>query len=205
MMGSMNSPAEHYRALSAQCPHPDGEAGEPASAAGGGMARPVRDLLPPCPAVLDIGCGSGEPTARYLAERGCKVTGVDSAPEMIAICQDALPQESWGVADMRNLSLGRSFDGILAWDSLFHLCQDDQRQMFPIFRSHAASRAALMFTSGPGHGESIGTFEGEPLYHASLDGAEYWVLLDENGFAVVAYTVEDPACGRLTVWLAQRR
>jgi SAM-dependent methyltransferase len=162
-------------------------------------------LLPPCPSVLDIGCGSGEPIARYLAERGCKVTGMDAAPEMIAICQDNLPQQSWGVADMRSLSLGRSFHGILAWDSFFHLCADDQRRMFSIFRSHAAPRAALMFTSGPGHGKAIGSFEGEPLYHASLDGADYRALLDENGFAVVAHMVEDPACGRHTVWLAQRR
>jgi len=133
------------------------------------------------------------------------VTGVDSAPEMIAICQDTLPQQSWGVADMRSLCLGRSFNGILAWDSFFHLCQDDQRRMFPIFRSHAAPRAALMFTSGPRHGEAIGVFEGEALYHASLDCAEYLALLDENGFVVVAHMAEDPACGRHTVWLAQRR
>ena len=106
---------------------------------------------------------------------------------------------------MRSLSLGRSFDGILAWDSFFHLCQDDQRRMFPIFRSHAAPRAVLMFTSGPSHGEAIGSFEGEPLYHASLDGADYRALLDENGFAVVEHMVEDPACGRHTVWLVQRR
>jgi len=164
-----------------------------------------RCLLSSRPAVLDIGCGSGEPIGRYLAEQGCNVTGVDSAPEMIAICMETLPQQTWGVRDMRTLSLGRTFNGILAWDSLFHLCHDDQRQMFPIFRAHAAPRAALMFTSGPGYGEVIGTFENEALYHASLDGAEYRALLDENGFAIVAYIVEDPACGCHTVWLAQRR
>lgn len=161
-------------------------------------------LLPQHPAVLDIGCGSGEPIGRYLIEQACEVTGVDSAPEMIALCAENFPQQSWRVADMRSLSLGRRFDGILAWDSFFHLCQDDQRAMFPIFRKHAAPRAALMFTSGPGDGEAIGSLEGEPLYHASLDGAEYRDLLARNGFAVVAHAVEDPACGGHTVWLAQR-
>jgi hypothetical protein len=34
------------------------------------------------------------------------------------------------------LSLQRSFDGILAWDSFFHLNHDDQRRMFPVFRAH---------------------------------------------------------------------
>jgi hypothetical protein len=100
--------------------------------------------------------------------------------------------------------LGRKFNGVIAWDSFFHLCLDDQRQMFPIFREHAAPEAALMFTSGPSHGEAIGSFEGEPLYHASLDPAEYRLLLGQNGFRVVSHIVEDPSCGRHTIWLAQR-
>lgn len=161
--------------------------------------------LPPQPSVLDIGCGSGEPMSRYLIDRGCNITGVDSAPEMIAMCRERYPRQTWHVADMRTLSLDRTFDGILAWDSFFHLCHDDQRRMFPVFRAHAASSAALMFTSGPAHGEAIGDFEGEPLYHASLDGAEYRALLDENGFAVVAHTIEDATCGGHTVWLARLR
>ena len=67
---------------------------------------------------------------------------------------------------MRKLALPRKFSGILEWDSFFHLCDGDQRQMFPVFRQHAAPKAALMFTSGPAHGEAIGSFGGEPLYHA---------------------------------------
>jgi SAM-dependent methyltransferase len=160
-------------------------------------------LLPPRPAVLDLGCGSGEPMGRYLIGRGCDLTGVDSAPAMIAMCRERLPRGAWRVGDMRTLSLGRTFDGILAWDSFFHLDHDDQRRMFPVFREHAAPRAALMFTSGPAHGEAIGTLAGEPLYHASLDPAEYRALLGGHGFEVLAHAVEDPTCGRHTVWLAR--
>jgi hypothetical protein len=104
---------------------------------------------------------------------------------------------------MRTLSLPQLFDGMLAWDSFFHLGPDDQRRMFPIFKQHAAPRAALMFTSGPAHGEAIGSYQGEPLYHASLDAAEYRALLKANGFEVVAQMTEDPECGNHTVWLAQ--
>jgi SAM-dependent methyltransferase len=155
--------------------------------------------------ILDIGCGSGEPIARYLIEHRHIVTGVDSSPEMIEICQGHFPVGDWRVADMRTLVLGRHFDGILAWDSFFHLCPDDQRGMFAIFAAHAAPKAALMFTSGPAHGEAIGDYQGEPLYHSSLDPNEYISLLDENGFDVVAHVAEDPTCGRHTIWLARRR
>jgi SAM-dependent methyltransferase len=160
-------------------------------------------LLPTGESVLDIGCGAGEPIARYLIERGCQMTGIDSSPALIGICKDRFPDQEWVIADMRGLSWDRRFDGILAWNSLFHLSPQDQRRMFPVFRRHARAKAALMFTSGRLHGEAIGTFQGEPLYHGSLDGAEYRSLLVQNGFGVVSDAVEDPDCGQHTVWLAQ--
>lgn len=155
--------------------------------------------------VLDIGCGAGEPMARYFVDAGSRVTGVDSAPSLIEIARARFPGHAWMVADMRSLDLGQCFGGILAWDSFFHLRYEDQRLMFPIFRKHAAPEAALMFTSGPSHGEAIGSFQGEALYHASLAPEEYERLLAANGFDVVDHAAEDPNCGGHTVWLARLR
>ena len=152
--------------------------------------------------VLDLGCGMGEPIARYLIDRGFRVVGVDTSPSMIALCRVRFPDSEWFVTDMRQLELGRRFDGILAWDSFFHLDMDDQRQMLPRFSAHAGPGAPLLFTSGPAEGEAIGSWCEEPLYHASLGPAEYKRLLASNGFTVRAYTPEDPACGMHTVWLA---
>lgn len=159
-------------------------------------------ILPAGGAVLDLGCGSGRPVARWLMAEGFRVTGVDAAPEMVALCRGWCPDGDWIVADMRGLALGRRFDGVLAWDSFFHLDADAQRAMFPVFRAHAAPGAALMFTSGPREGEAIGAYGGEALFHGSLGGAEYRALLAAEGFAVVAQRDEDPDCGRRTVWLA---
>jgi SAM-dependent methyltransferase len=152
--------------------------------------------------ILDIGCGSGEPVAKYLIDQGFAVEGVDSSPTLVGFCRDRFPQQSWHVADMRILALKNTYNGLLAWDSFFHLTHDAQRRMFPIFRRHSSPNAALMFTSGTSHGEAIGSYRGEPLYHASLATEEYRALLDANGFGVVAHVAEDPSCGR-TVWLAQ--
>jgi SAM-dependent methyltransferase len=104
-------------------------------------------LLPGQRCVLDIGCGSGVPIAGYLIANHCQVTGVDASTVMITMCLDRFPEQHWQVADMRTLDLDRTFDGILAWDSLFHLPRADQRSMFGIFRRHAAAGAALMFTA----------------------------------------------------------
>ena len=160
-------------------------------------------LLPRGGSVLDLGCGAGEPIARYLVAAGRAVTGVDASPTMIALCQSRFPNARWIVANMRDLSLGRRFDGILAWDSFFHLRADDQRKMFTVFHDHAAPGAALLFTSGPRAGVAMGTFHGEPLHHASLDPDDYRILLAAHGFTLVAHVAEDSACGGHTVWLAR--
>lgn len=162
-----------------------------------------RALLPPSGAVIDLGCGSAEPMAAHLIGLGHPVSGVDSSPAMIEACRARFPAQDWIVADMRTLALPRTFAGILAWDSFFHLHYDDQRRMFPVFRAHAGAGAALMFTSGPEYGEAIGSFAGEPLYHSSLDPAEYRALLDQSGFRVVSHVAEDPDRGGHTIWLAQ--
>ncbi len=160
-------------------------------------------LLPRFATILDIGCGCGEPIARYLIDQRFAVEGVDSSPSLIAVCRERFPKQHWHVSDMRTLALDKSFEGLLAWDSFFHLAHDAQRRMFPIFRQHAAPGAALMFTTGTSHGEAIGSYRGQPLYHASLAAHEYQSLLESNGFRVEAHALQDPDCGGHTVWLAQ--
>lgn len=155
------------------------------------------------PTILDLGCGSGDPIARYLIEKGCQVTGVDTSAELLAMCREKFPAQRWVEADMRTLSLGARFDGILAWDSFFHLPHDDQRKMFAVFREHADPQSRLLFTSGTEHGVAMGEYGGEPLYHASLDTAEYRELLGAHGFEVIAHVVADVSCRDHTVWLAR--
>lgn len=162
-------------------------------------------LLPQKASVLDLGCGHGEPIAAWLISQGHGITGVDTAPTLLSLCRQRFPDHGWVEGDMRHVALGKQFNGIVAWDSFFHLPFDDQRAMFDVFRVHAAPGAALMFTSGPDRGEAIGDHAGEALYHASLSPEEYRVLLANAGFEVTAHTANDPDCAGHTVWLAQSK
>jgi len=155
--------------------------------------------------VLDLGCGTGQPIAAYLQDRRCTITGVDGAAAMLAIFARNLPRAAAIHADMRGLELGESFNLILAWNSFFHLSAEHQREMFKTFRAHAAPRSVLLFTTGPGPGEAIGQVAGAPVYHASLAPDDYRALLAAQGFEVIAFVPEDPACKGHSVWLARLR
>jgi hypothetical protein len=93
----------------------------------------------------------------------------------------------------------------LAWDSFFHLNHDDQRLMFSIFAEHASDRAVLMFNAGPEHGEAIGIYRGDPLYHASLSPKEYASLINGIGFDVIDHASNDERVGGRTVLLCRTR
>ncbi|MHC1789024.1 class I SAM-dependent DNA methyltransferase [Solidesulfovibrio sp.] len=160
--------------------------------------------LPPAAAVLDLGCGTGEPLAGFFIRAGHPVVGLDGSAAMITRCRRRFPDMTWIVGDMRGLSLCRTFGAIMAWDSFFHLEYDDQRAMFPVFAAHARPGSLLLFTSGPAHGEAVGIMDGVTFAHYSLAAAEYRELLCRHGFAVLRHVVEDPDCGGHTVWLAQK-
>lgn len=179
-----------------------------AARTGSSMERPYLEnaasLAPPPGQVLDLGCGSGEPIARFFIERGYRVTGVDAVDEMLAMGRTRFPAMTWLRADMRGLDLRERFDIVVAWDSFFHLPRTDQRAMFDTFARHTAPGGVLLFTSGLTDGEEVGgDLFGDVLYHASLDTDAYARLLDRHGYAVVLHRAEDPACGGHTVWLAQ--
>ncbi|MHA3053806.1 class I SAM-dependent methyltransferase [Acinetobacter sp. ANC 4633] len=155
--------------------------------------------------ILDLGCGSAKPIAAYLIAQGCEVTGVDSAEVMIEMAQKHFPTQHWIQADMRTFASTQKFQGIVAWDSFFHLSKPDQRKMFAQFESFADIGAVLMFTSGPADGEAIGELFGEALYHASLAAEEYQSLLEQHGFQLIQMIADDAECAEHTVWLAQKQ
>jgi SAM-dependent methyltransferase len=161
-------------------------------------------FLPQGATVLDLGCGGGSPVALHMVAQGFHVTGVDSSPTLISLCRSRMPAQEWVVGDMRSLALGRRFGGVLAWDSFFHLRYEDQRTMFGIFAAHAAPAAILMFNAGFGHGEAVGSYRGDPLYHASLDASEYEALLAHFGFELIEHSVNAPAKGGRIFWLARK-
>ncbi len=159
--------------------------------------------MPSEPTVLDIGCGTGKPIMEYFISCNIDVVGVDASSELLNIARTKFPDIAFYEQDMRRLTIGKKFDGIIAWNSFFHLPAADQPAMFGIFEQHLNPGGILMFTSGTEQGEAWGVNGGENMYHASLNTDEYEQLLLKHNFSVLHHTVNDPDCGGLTVWIAK--
>lgn len=67
---------------------------------------------------LDAGCGTGR-VARYLADRGLDVVGVDVAPGMIETARAAHPDVGFDVAELTDLPYRAvSLNGVAYWYSI---------------------------------------------------------------------------------------
>ncbi|GFE77273.1 trans-aconitate 2-methyltransferase [Novosphingobium sp. TCA1] len=162
----------------------------------------LTERLEPGATILDLGCGGGVPIGAELLCRGFAVTGLDSAPSLIAHARTSLPQGEWIVGDMRCFAPPHRFDGLIAWHSFFHLGHDDQRAMIPRFARLLCPGGTVMFTSGPQDGVSWGEWQGESLFHASLSQQEYRERLVNAGFSAITYIEADPIGSGPTLWLA---
>lgn len=160
--------------------------------------------LPAGGRVLDLGCGAGEPIARWFIAEGFDVTGVDFSTAMLEIARARWPDGDWREADMRTLDLGETFDGLVAWDSFFHLSPRDQRACIARMAGHLAPNGSLLLTVGPEAGEAQGTVGGEPVYHASLSPAGYAACLEENGLRLTGFLADDPETDRHSVLMARK-
>jgi len=92
----------------------------------------LADTLPPGSRVLDVGCGTGLPTARQLTAAGHRVTGIDISPGMLKLARDNVPDADFQQVDIVDLRVGGRygpggsrelgpFDGVAAYFSLLLL------------------------------------------------------------------------------------
>ncbi|QLE73738.1 class I SAM-dependent methyltransferase [Streptomyces rectiverticillatus] len=95
-------------------PHKEGQLG-----AGAWLAA----ALPPGSRILDVGCGTGLPTALQLADAGHRVVGVDLSAGMLELARENVPKADFHLADLADLRDGRlgAFDGVTAFFSLLML------------------------------------------------------------------------------------
>lgn len=163
------------------------------------LERLLADLAP-ASRVLDVGSGTGRPTARTLAEAGHRVLGVDVSPVMTALAARQVPDAEFRCADVRDLPLPEEeFDAVCVYFSLLQMERHEQRESVERLVRSLRPGGLLVVATVPVDAEGVDTvFMGQPVRVSSFGAEEFSALVARAGVAVewehsALFTPDHPA------------
>jgi 2-polyprenyl-3-methyl-5-hydroxy-6-metoxy-1,4-benzoquinol methylase len=135
--------------------------------------------------ILDVGCGTGCPIDTFLTERGFKVTGIDISEKMIEKAKALnLKSASFAVEDIMDFQSQQKFDGIIAFDSIWHLPLVKQEKVYALLSSLLKKGGFLLFTSGKERGEIEGEMFNHRFSYSCLGCQELKKALEKSGLSI---------------------
>jgi len=143
--------------------------------------------LPPGARVLDVGCGTGVPTARRLTAAGHRVSGVDISPVMVELARQNVPEGDFTVADILEVPIDPGmFDAATAFFSLLMLRRADIPKALGVLHEAIAPDGHLLL--GMVEADLDDTpipFVGHTVRVSGYPSAELTELVTKSGFEVV--------------------
>ena len=168
------------------------------------------DHLPAGARVLDLGCGSGIPTTRRLAERFA-VTGVDISAEQVRRASANVPGARFLRADMTALELPPgALDAVVAFYSIIHVPRDEQAPLLRSIHGWLAPGGSFLCTLGAHDAQADieADWLGAPMYWSSFDVDANLRMLRAAGFAILCSrleTAEEDGQPVTFLWVLARR
>lgn len=158
------------------------------------------EYLAPGSRVLDVGSGTGVPTARRLAGAGHRVVGVDVSPVMTALAAGQVPDADFRCGDIREMAWADGeFDAACVYFSMLQMARGEQRELLGRLARAVRSGGLLAVATVPVDvAEVSAVFMGQPVVVSSFGEEEFVALVAGAGFAVevrhsVLFTPDHPA------------
>ena len=148
--------------------------------------------LPSSATVIDLGCGTGIPLARVLADMGFSVIGLDSSEKMVNSFRKNLPESTVLNALIQEFDYSEyMFEGALCWGCLFHLKPNDQVKLLnKIFKS-IQTGGRFLFTSAQESGSKKGEMDGVEFHYYSLGSKKYNKIAEKAGAKLIREYEDD--------------
>ncbi|MEU5402333.1 class I SAM-dependent methyltransferase [Streptomyces sp. NPDC005963] len=145
------------------------------------------ERLAPASEVLDIGSGTGRPTAETLADAGHRVLGVDISLGMVEIARHQVPNASFRHQDARTLDLPEaSMDAVCAFYPFLQMPRSDQQDLVrKITRwlrpgGHLLAATVALDVEG-----AAGRWMGHDVEVTSFAAEAFTALLEASGLEVL--------------------
>lgn len=141
--------------------------------------------------LLDLGCGAGEPVARYFIGKGWRVTGVDFSGRMLELAAKYAPEMNTTESDMREIRFApNQFDAITATYSIFHIPVEDHFDLFRNIHRWLKPEGRVLFTyatkeyTGSDRFSGYKRFIDTDLFYSHATPDELFRDLEAIGFAI---------------------
>ncbi|MEU1483017.1 class I SAM-dependent methyltransferase [Streptomyces sp. NPDC005752] len=144
--------------------------------------------LAPRSRVLDVGSGTGRPTAHTLAAAGHDVLGIDVSPVMVELASHRVTGASFRCADIREVPLEEeSFDAVCVYFSLLQMSRDEQRALVRRLAGALRPGGRLVLATVPLDVEGVSTvFMGQEVRVTSFGPEGFRALAADAGLTVVS-------------------
>ncbi|GHB46208.1 methyltransferase [Streptomyces viridiviolaceus] len=143
--------------------------------------------LAPGSRVLDVGSGTGRPTAETLAGAGHDVLGVDVSPVMVELATRQVPAASFRCADILDTPLADdSFDAVCVYFSLLQMDRRTQAEVVRRLVRALKPAGHLVLATVPLDVEGVdGLFMGRPVRVTSFPAQGLTDLVHGAGLEVL--------------------
>ncbi len=143
-------------------------------------------LLPGNAHILDVGCGAGIPTAKFLTNRGIKVTGIDLSDKMLSLARVNVRNAEFIKMDMNELKFKEnSFDGIISVYTMFHVPKKNHLEIFKKFFEILKPGGILLINTGISESEGQSYFFGVPMFWSNFSPKMTLDLVKKAGFSII--------------------
>jgi ubiquinone/menaquinone biosynthesis C-methylase UbiE len=144
-------------------------------------------FLPENAHILDAGCGAGIPTAKFLVNRGIKVTGIDLSDTMLNLARKNVPNAEFIKMDMNELEFKENtYEGIISVYSLFHIPKKKHSEIFKAFYKILKPGGILMINTGISESEGTSIFFGVPMFWSNFSPKTTLDIVKEAGFSIIS-------------------
>jgi ubiquinone/menaquinone biosynthesis C-methylase UbiE len=141
--------------------------------------------------VLELGCGSGDPTTVRLAER-FSVTGVDISQQQIKFARRNVPQATFIQGDMSQLIFPTAvFDAVVAFYSITHVPRKQHAGLLTSVGNWIKPGGLFLgsMSSGPLI-NCVENFLGTPMYFNGYDPRTNLRIVKNAGFKILSDKLE---------------